>query len=113
MKPRRNRRQQQEPFAFWEDDAPDDIHIRRERNRAKDLRKSRWWQQKAASGCCHYCGKDVGVNALTMDHLLPLSRGGLSSKTNIVPCCKECNTLKKSMMPIEWDQYCRKTFTQE
>ncbi len=85
---------------------PDDAAIRREKNRARELRKTRWWQQKTASGCCHYCGKDVGFAALTMDHLLPLSKGGRSSKENIVACCKECNNLKKSMMPIEWDKYC-------
>lgn len=94
-------------FAFWDDDIPDDAYIRRERNKARELRKTRWWQRQTASGCCHYCGKQVGTTALTMDHLLPLSRGGRSSRENIVPCCKACNSLKKTMMPIEWDQYCR------
>lgn len=29
-----------------------------------------------------------------MDHLIPIARGGKSSKTNCVPSCKDCNTKK-------------------
>ncbi len=102
----RRRKREIDPFDFWDVDMPDAASIRREKERARVLRKTRWWQQQTASGCCHYCGKEVGFAALTMDHLLPLSKGGRSSKENIVACCKECNSLKKSMMPIEWDEYC-------
>ncbi len=104
---RQKRQNQSAPFGFFGDDLPDQAHIRREKNKARELRKTRWWQQQIASGRCHYCGKEVGITALTMDHLLPLSRGGRSSKQNIVPCCKKCNTDKKSMMPIEWNEYCQ------
>lgn len=84
--------------------APDDREIRAEREKAKALRKTRWWQQKTSKGVCFYCEKKVPFRQLTMDHILPLSRGGRSSKDNLVPCCKKCNTLKKSMMPIEWEE---------
>lgn len=90
---------------FFDFDAPDDAQIRRERAKARDLRKSRWWQQKTASGICYFCTKKVAFKDLTMDHLLPLSRGGTSSKDNIVPCCKGCNSKKKSMLPLEWEEY--------
>ena len=80
---------------------------RSERNgqRPEDLRKTRWWQQKTASGECYFCGKKVKFKDITMDHLLPLARGGRSTKDNIVPCCKPCNTKKKSMLPLEWEAY--------
>ncbi len=90
---------------FFDFDAPDDAQIRRERGKARDLRKTRWWQQKTASGKCHFCEKKVKFKDLTMDHLLPLARGGRSTKENIVPCCKTCNTRKKSMLPLEWEAY--------
>ena len=93
---------------FFDFDAPDDAEIRRERAKARDLRKSRWWQQKTAPGKCHFCGKKVAFKALTMDHLLPLARGGLSTKDNLVPCCKSCNNKKKSMLPLEWEEYMEK-----
>ncbi|MCP3890632.1 MAG: HNH endonuclease [Desulfobulbaceae bacterium] len=90
---------------FLDFDAPDDREIRAERAKAKALRKTRWWQQKTAPGLCYYCQKKVTFKQITMDHLVPLARGGRSTKDNLVPCCKECNNLKKSMMPIEWEAY--------
>lgn len=90
---------------FLDFDAPDDAEIRAERNKARDLRKTRWWQQKTAPGLCHYCGNQVAFKDLTMDHLVPLARGGRSTKDNLVPCCKTCNNRKKSMLPLEWEEY--------
>ena len=86
-------------------DAPDDAEIRRERAKARELRKSRWWQQKTALGLCHYCRQKVAFQELTMDHLVPLARGGRSTKENLVPSCKSCNNLKKTLLPIEWLEY--------
>lgn len=89
-------------FGF---DGVDDAIIRRERAKARELRKSRWWQQKTASGLCYYCGNKFPFKQLTMDHLVPLGRGGRSTKDNLVPACKDCNNKKKNMMPLEWEEY--------
>ena len=86
-------------------DEPDEAAFRRERDRARQLRKTRWWQQKTAAGVCWYCGEKVGFANLTMDHIVPLSRGGRSTKDNLVPCCKDCNTKKQSLLPVEWEEY--------
>ena len=86
-------------------DGVDEETIRRERAKARELRKTRWWQQKTASGTCYYCGVQVAHRQLTMDHLVPLSRGGRSTKDNLVPSCKDCNNKKKTMLPVEWDDY--------
>ena len=87
-------------------DGMDDAAIRTERAKARELRKSRWWQQKTADGRCYYCGEKVAAHRdLTMDHLVPLARGGKSTKNNLVPCCKECNNRKKGMLPLEWEEY--------
>ena len=86
-------------------DGVDEETIRRERAKARELRKTRWWQQKTASGTCYYCGVKVAHRQLTMDHLVPLSRGGRSTKDNLVPSCKDCNNKKKTMLPVEWDDY--------
>lgn len=82
----------------------DDSAIRAERRKARELRKSRWWQQKTAAGTCHYCGRKVGIKNLTMDHVIPLARGGRSTKGNLVPCCKTCNTTKQSDLPPELER---------
>lgn len=86
-------------------DGIDEATIRRERAKARELRKTRWWQQKTASGTCYYCARVVAHRDLTMDHLVPLTRGGRSTKDNLVPCCKDCNNKKKSLLPIEWEHY--------
>lgn len=83
----------------------DDDIIRRERSKARDLRRSRWWQRRVGPGICYYCNGKFPVKELTMDHLVPLARGGTSNKGNLVPACKECNTRKKTMLPLEWEEY--------
>jgi len=90
---------------YFDFDAPSEGEIRTERAKARELRKSRWWQQKTALCLCHYCGRKVEFHDLTMDHLVPLARGGRSTKENIVASCKNCNNLKKAMLPIEWQEY--------
>ena len=90
---------------FFQFDGVDEAEIRREREKARKLRKSRWWQQKLSGGVCYYCGKLFKPKELTMDHIVPLARGGRSTKDNLVACCKECNNKKKTLLPIEWDEY--------
>ena len=79
--------------------------IKREKEKARELRKSRWWQNRVAQGLCHYCGLKFPAAELTMDHLVPVTRGGKSSRGNVVPACKECNNKKKYLLPIEWEEY--------
>jgi len=82
--------------------------IRRERDRGRDLRRSRWWQNRLARGICHYCGGTFPPGELTMDHLVPVARGGKSTPGNVVPACRECNSRKKYLLPMEWDEYLEK-----
>ena len=91
------------PFAYDLSDAD----IKRERQKARDLRNSQWWKRKRAKGVCYYCGRSFPPRELTMDHIVPIARGGKSTKGNIVAACKECNTQKKQLLPMEWDAYLR------
>lgn len=86
---------------------PDDKEIKREKDKARSLRKTEWWRKKLEKGVCYYCNQNVGRLDLTMDHLVPLSRGGKSKKGNLVPACKECNNKKKYLLPMEWQEYLR------
>ena len=90
---------------FFHFDGMDEAEIRREKDKARKLRKSRWWQRKLAAGICYYCREIYEPKDLTMDHIIPLARGGRSTKDNLVACCKECNTRKKTLLPIEWEEY--------
>lgn len=93
---------------FFHFDTLDEDEIRAERAKARQFRKTRWWQQKTAAGLCHYCGNKTAHKNLTMDHLVPLARGGRSTKNNLVPSCKDCNNKKKNMLPLEWEEFLEK-----
>ena len=79
--------------------------IKREREKARELRKSQWWKNRLGRGICHWCGAKFPVVELSMDHIVPVIRGGKSSRGNVVPSCKACNNKKKHMLPIEWEEY--------
>jgi len=79
--------------------------IREEKEKARTLRKTRWWQQRLARGICHYCGREFPPSDLTLDHIVPLIRGGKTKRGNVVPACKECNNQKKYLLPWEWEEY--------
>jgi len=48
---------------------------------------------------CQYCGQQPVSEELTIDHVVPRSRGGLSSWTNCVLACVDCNTRKANRTP--------------
>ncbi len=43
---------------------------------------------------CQYCGVVLNSGELTLDHVQPRSRGGLSTWENLVACCHNCNRRK-------------------
>jgi len=79
--------------------------LRREKKKARDLRKTEWWKRQCAKGRCYYCKNKISPHLLTMDHIIPISRGGETYKGNVVPACKSCNNQKKSLLTVEWEQY--------
>ncbi|MBJ6723538.1 HNH endonuclease [Geomesophilobacter sediminis] len=82
-----------------------ETEIKKEREKARELRKSQWWKNRIGRGTCHWCGKTFPPAELSMDHIVPVIRGGKSTRGNVVPSCKECNNQKKHMLPIEWEEY--------
>ena len=67
---------------------PRDAHRRKITRRAVFAR-DRW--------TCQYCGQERGK--LTVDHVIPRSKGGASSWDNIVTCCAPCNRRKGDRLP--------------
>ena len=47
---------------------------------------------------CQYCGDE----ATTVDHVVPLSRGGTNDLANLTPACKPCNSSKRDRLLEEW-----------
>lgn len=50
---------------------------------------------------CQYCGQRLPVRDLTLDHVVPRAQGGVTSWTNIVTSCSECNQFKGDRTPEE------------
>lgn len=79
--------------------------VRRERDKARALRQSQWWKRRLAKGVCQYCGRFAPPDELTMDHIVPIARGGRTTRGNLAAVCKECNNKKKHLLPTEWAAY--------
>ena len=65
---------------------------------------------------CYYCKcslSDVAFSPYqkTMDHKIPLSRGGRSHSSNMVPCCRRCNEEKAGMTASEYKKKIRQNET--
>lgn len=86
---------------MWFEVSTDDRYIKAERAKARELRRSQWWLDKLNRGVCEYCDQKFSREELTMDHVVPLARGGSSSKGNIKCACKSCNASKKLATPAE------------
>src|SRR5437868_11641148 len=50
---------------------------------------------------CQYCGEVLPAGELTLDHVVPRSRGGASTWENLVTCCHSCNRRKGNQLPAE------------
>ena len=51
---------------------------------------------------CAYCGKK---SAIGLDHWIPITQGGASTFTNVIPCCFTCNVLKGNFTGDEFLDY--------
>ena len=90
-----------EPYFEIDPDPSTSQHIRKEREKSRKLKQSQWWKNQIAKGICHYCGQKVPPNQLSMDHVVPLARGGKSTRGNVVTACRSCNQTKKLETPVE------------
>ena len=66
--------------------------------KSRGLRLNRKRVYKRDNFQCVYCGSEKN---LTLDHIIPRSRGGKNSWTNLVTCCQSCNLKKADRTPDE------------
>ncbi len=77
------------------------------RNQKKGLAFSKKNILRRDNYTCQYCGT---INhPLTVDHIVPKSRGGKTNWTNIVVACKTCNLKKGDRTPLEVNMTLRRT----
>ena len=73
-------------------------YVRRFPFRLSCNRRNVFWRAKHQ---CQYCAKIFKFDELTMDHVMPKSKGGAKSWENIVTSCKTCNSKKRDRTPKE------------
>lgn len=59
-------------------------------------------------GNCAYC---IGGKATTVDHIVPLTKGGTNNIDNLVPCCRSCNSSKGNKFIGDWRPIMAHTLT--
>jgi 5-methylcytosine-specific restriction endonuclease McrA len=69
------------------------VKLPRDRHRRKITRRAVFARD---DWTCQYCGARTG---LTVDHVIPRSKGGSSDWSNIVACCAPCNRRKGDRLP--------------
>jgi 5-methylcytosine-specific restriction endonuclease McrA len=74
------------------------INVRRRRE-ASSMKRLRIYMRDKYR--CQYCGEKKPAGELTLDHILPRSRGGDNSPVNVVTACVSCNNRKGDRTPAE------------
>ena len=87
--------------------------IKKEIKANKEIKDRNWWRnwsenrvdivkfKKESENICYYCGKKItSKDDLTVDHVVPVSKGGENAKDNFVISCKACNR-EKSNLSVE------------
>lgn len=95
--------------ADWEKRNPGAMSDYRARRRARMKTgrvSTRDWQRicQRYGDRCFYCGT---ASQITMDHIVPLSRGGRHTIGNVIPACLSCNSSKHDKLLMEWRVACR------
>jgi 5-methylcytosine-specific restriction endonuclease McrA len=84
--------------------APSVIRLSEYENIRENIRKSKTKRITVYTRdkfTCQYCGKKPGMSSLTLDHVVPASRGGKTEPDNLVTACKPCNNFKADRTPEE------------
>ena len=66
---------------------------------------------KANQYYCHWCKRAMSRNEITLDHVMPLTLGGIHTKENIVIACRSCNCSKGKKHPDIWRKEILKRLT--
>lgn len=97
-----------------------ELFLEKERKARRKLRQLRQARERGASVfveftkedivrrdglICYLCGKVLKITKVTLDHILPLARGGQHKPENVKIACKSCNSSKNSKTLTEYKKY--------
>jgi 5-methylcytosine-specific restriction endonuclease McrA len=78
-----------------------EYRARRRARKANGFLSERDWSRlvNRLGGRCFYCGS---AEPMTIDHIIPLARGGRHTIGNVIPACLSCNCSKQDRLIVEW-----------
>jgi 5-methylcytosine-specific restriction endonuclease McrA len=96
-----------ERSVAWQKRNPESVRMNHHRRRARKVAAAGGGVTAAQwagivlvfGGVCSYCRQ---AKKITVDHFVPLIRGGKHDVSNVVPACRSCNASKKDRDPFEW-----------
>lgn len=93
--------------SSWETRVPSVIMLKEFMRRGRKPRFSKTNLYIRDLYTCQYCGSEFARRHLTLDHVIPLSKGGKTRWTNIVAACQKCNSAKgnKTIMKPKRNPY--------
>ena len=93
----------------WRDNNPDKVRLFsqkrdfRKRNAEGDFTLGEWNSKlEEYNYRCAYCGCELDTDIITIDHVIPISRGGPNYIENLVPACRSCNSKKHTKTADEF-----------
>lgn len=104
-----NRTRKQANLRRWRSESPMKVRLHRERRRSLKTNAAGYFSANALQGRCEYygwacyiCRIPLTVGSLTIDHRIPLCRGGSNWPANLAPCCRSCNSRKATLTEREY-----------
>lgn len=76
-------------------------------NRRKLTKEQRQQIYDMFNGHCAYCGCEITLSEMQVDHIVPLRRGGKDEIENMYPSCRSCNHYKHTLTVEEFREYVR------
>lgn len=101
---RRNKEAQAIRGALWKKNNPEKVRESTNRRRIRKQLNGEYFIsdkeiKRLYAAPCVYCGS---LQRITVDHVIPISRGGVHSIGNLVSACLSCNSSKRDKTIMEW-----------
>lgn len=81
-----------------------EIVVDTKNKRIKFSKKIRKEVYRKSDGKCLLCGKFIDYDDFTVDHIVPLAKGGTNDISNLQCTCKRCNSIKQDILPEELNE---------
>lgn len=96
-------------FYWMDTDAPEPVEpmeqiqqkpVKIKRKHFSDAERKEIYNR--ADGYCQLCGRKITISNFTVDHIVPLGRGGNNDMSNVQAVCKVCNQFKANIFPEQF-----------